>query len=380
MSNEHPVGSIDSRGTFFSGLKKCFFTIGPVFTPPLFYAAIFFYFSTRGRTGNDHFFHYMASSPLFMSIDFLWWWPITIVLMTFAIVILFRQFLRWSLLYAILVASLWTLPIPLLFLWDYLHDDRSVPGLGISGVYWGWNFTRIGTVFIQENIIIFLFYVSCPLFILYFFAATGQEKIRNGSPWWILSLPITYLICLLPFIFTGAWVHGSIGSRVYDRCADQLSEIHLLLVRYAKDHDNRLPIADDFNTLLPQIQSYRNEESIKRRKLNCCIISEAMDRPPKPFWWNKSLSGKEIFYDGYYSRWLGEEPRYPGVPALCRGDERDTWSVVGSPWVSCPNYNPRQRGWLVNSKAIMIPQDGSKPTAFRDVYEFRKRTKEESKP
>jgi hypothetical protein len=344
---------------FGQTMKK--FAKNPLLLMTLFYAAIvfaFFWQEVIMRTSGNHAFNSRPFTPITVSDDLLWWQPPGILLIMAGLFVLLRKSLQWSRKYALLVATLWTLPLPTLHVCFHFYTPEPyifVPQLS----YWGWDFQTIGREFVRENSIIFLVFAAYPILLLWL-NRSSCEKHGQFCYWaWSAVLPFCFLLCLSPFLTQRVYVYGSIGHRVDQRCLWQLAEIHIALLRYAADHDNRLPVAEDYQMLLPQIKSYLNlpetATSIWKPGSDSCIIGNALDRPPMPFLWNASLSGKEVVRDKSWDEYewtLGHEQPDSKIPAFY--DSGRCFSVAGKNWVECPYALSRRgrRPWIPVSLSL----------------------------
>lgn len=297
--------------------------------------------------GNSHSFEYEGSTPLAMADMFLWWQPVTIVILFVTTCLFLRKTMKWSRIYSVIISLFWFVPLSILILLAHFEPPPEGATMIPQVPYWGWNFSYIGSRFVRDNFWLFLVYVSYPT-ILLFFRPKNCEETGKKTPWkWWPVLAAGYLLCLAPFIATGAWVCGHVEYRVDKICGEQLAMIHVLLLRFAADHENRLPVAEDFHALWPQIEPYMGTEARKRwRKPESCLIGNALDRPPKPFLWNSKLSGKEVVvglkkYD-HFNKLMNEPEPFPDTPVISgfgKTSRKTTYYLAGKPWVDCP-YNP----------------------------------------
>lgn len=215
-----------------------------------------------------------------------------------------------------------------------LSSTAPEPGLGFPcGTYWGRTFSQVGSIFLYWNIF-GLFYMMIGPVVILFQSGKTDEKRKKISYWsWILAIPICFVLGLTPYVVQGAWVHGWGGGYVTGQCRRQVDALHFFLLRYALDHDNRLPVAKDFSELYPQLEPYIPDDAKRlgwRGKFDVCVIGKAWSRTPKPFVWNTEMSGKEVLRgDSLY----GADIEYDG-PVVTFGD--GAVLVIGAPWVTCP--------------------------------------------
>lgn len=271
-----------------------------------------------------------------------------------------------------LIAAFWTLPIPALYFCSRLCPPPE-PYIRIPQLpYWGWDYQTIGHEFVRANSIIFLVFAVYPMLLLWF-NRTPIEKRKRFHYWaWTAVLPFCFLLALTPFLTERVWVYGHIEHRVDQACQSQLMEIHLALLRYAADHDHRLPIAEDYQSLLPQIQPYLNlpeTASIWNPCSNVCIIGKALDRSPQSFIWDTSLSGKEVVRNASWESFDVREEMFdrqtnPYRPAFCGRAE----FIVGTNWVDCPYAQTRTRRW---PGPVPFSAKDFQPETFRVIHERR---------
>jgi len=338
-------------------------------------------FLLSSRSTSGHAFQWKPFTPITISDDFLWWQPLAILFITAGLCIFLRKTLRWTWSYCLSIAVLWVLPIPTFFfcirfylchLYQPPEGHYIIPQLP----YWGWDFQTIGNRFVLANGIIFLVFAAYPVLLLWF-NHNSVEKLRRLT--WLVVLPLCFLLSVTPFLTMRVWVYGHIEDRVDTRCQEQLQEIHLALLRYAAEHDNRLPIAEDYQSLLPQIEPYLDQSGANPfwKRFDHCIIGNALDRPPKPFHWDASLSGKEIVrvtfwdYNDVLERHFGKSERTtPNRPAFFSGFG-DAF-IAGENWVVCPYIQTRHPATMRRTRP---PEPFSakdfQPEKFRVVEERR---------
>ena len=310
-----------------------------------------------------HAFAHYASTPITPPAEFCWWWPISMFLLVLGTYFPLRMSLQWSRLFSAFIALIWSLVFTVVFFWlghqASLMSTAPPPGLGFPcGTYWGRTFSQVGSIFLFWNCFGLFILMSGPVILLY--------RARKKSDWpkciafwsWIIAMPVCFVLGLTPYIVTGAWVHGWGGGYVIGQCQTQVEYLHSVLIMYALDHDNRLPIAKDFEELYPQIRPYLPNETGWRSQFDECVIGKAWDRTPKPFIWNAEFSGKEIFRGGYggFSDYEISEPL-----ANMFGKQIE---ITGKPWVICP-YNPRGIAW------VMIDSQKIEPEKFNRLRKYQ---------
>ena len=208
------------------------------------------------------------------------------------------------------------------------------PGLGFPcSTYWGRTFSQVGDIFLFWNVFGLLLLMVVPVQFL-FESGKSIEKTKRLAYWsWVITIPIGFVLAVMPYVVQGAWVHGWGGGYVTMQCQSQIEKLHYAIVMYALDHDNHLPVAQNFAELYPQIESYLPESMRRsgwRGKYDVCVIGRAWDQTPKPFVWNSEFSGKEVFRNDDWQPYHSEI----GNPIV--SVEGGTVYVCGKPWVNCP--------------------------------------------
>ena len=281
-----------------------------------------------------HYFAYYASTPVTPPADFLWWLPISALLLVIGTSFPLRMSLKWSRLYSLIIALLWVIVFSVIFFligsFEAGKTTAPPPGLGFPSLtYWGRTFSEVGFIFLFWNVLGLLLLMSVPVFLLFKFGKKIEKPKRFAYWSWIMTIPLGFALGVAPYIAQGAWVHGWRGSYVMGRCHGQIEGLHYALVMYALDNENHLPVAKDFAELHPQIESYLREMSYWQRECDVCVIGKAWERTPQSFIWNEKLSGKEVFR-GHYDTDLDDVDN-PVVTF-----EGDAILISGKPWVNCP--------------------------------------------
>ena len=279
-----------------------------------------------------HAFAYYASTPVTPPAEFLWWWPVSMSLLVLGTYFPLRMSLKWSRFFSLAIALLWVTVFSIVFFWvgafaANVHTGPP-PGLGLPcKTYWGRTFFQVGSIFLFWNVFGLFLLMIVPVKLL-FAAGEKIEKSKRVGYWsWIITIPIGFVLGMVPYIIQGAWVHGWGGAYVGMRCDRQIDVLHYALVMYALDHENHLPVAKDFTELYPQIESYLSSDW---QKYDVCTIGRAWDRTPKPFIWNAAFSGKEVFRS---DNWFPSDFNVD-CPSVIFEDE--TICIRGKPWVNCP--------------------------------------------
>jgi len=282
-----------------------------------------------------HYFAYYASTPVTPPIEFLWWLPVSALLLVIGTYFPLRMSLKWSRLYSLMFALLWVIVFSVIFFliggFAAGMTTAPLPGLGFPRLtYWGRAFSEVGFIFLFWNVLGVLLLMTVPLKLL-LKAGKNIEKPKRLAYWsWIMTIPLGFALGVAPYIAQGAWVHGWGGSYVMMQCRGQIEGLHYALVMYALDHENHLPVAKDFAELYSQIESYLHEMSRWQRECDVCVIGKAWGRTPQPFIWNEKFSGKEVFR-GDYDIYLEPDVDDPVVTF-----DGGAILISGKPWVNCP--------------------------------------------
>ena len=343
-------------------------SMSPVLTLWFFQVVIVlvaFLWSFVNRTSTNHAFACQAFTPLHVSDDLLWLQPIIVSVLFIGILFLIRKTLRWSWGYSALLSLLWTIPFPALYFSSRFYTPPPPTRLVPMLTYWGWDYSIVGSMFIQTNLIVFVAFVAYPIFLLWRNRPVTEQESGVRFWAWTTILPVCFLLSLSPFIVMQVGVYGYVGHYVDDHCQSQISELHIALLRYAEDHENRLPIANDYRELFPQIKPYlKNADAdTVRERYDVCVVGYALDRPVRPFEWHKEFSGKEIAYDKRWDYfWHLERKQNPNAPAFC-GNGRE-YFIAGEKWITCPYATERINPSM---ELIELPGDRFSPEKFRGV-------------
>jgi len=161
------------------------------------------------------------------------------------------------------------------------HTSTAPPaGLGWgAAVHWGYGWKEVGSDFAIWNIIGFIFLSSTIMVLCVTLGVHGWRRLifTVGAN---LGL---YLICLFPYLWTGALSHGWPGGYTHDYCRTQLGRLGEKLLEYARKH-GRLP-----NEKV--VQGMLTEHDSGGWKSGVCPVGRAAERKPKRYAWNPSMSG-----------------------------------------------------------------------------------------
>ena len=137
-------------------------------------------------------------------------------------------------------------------------------------------------------------FIVCALLIGSAFTSEGRKvlwapRMRIA----VAANAAAYLLCLAPYVATGALVHGWAGSHVRSACARRVTQLSMALARYANDHDGTLPTAANIDELLARLRPYVQDGAAGRGgAIHVCPAAAAFLRNPQPFVWNRELSGR----------------------------------------------------------------------------------------
>ena len=119
-----------------------------------------------------HAFAYYASTPVTPPVEFLWWWPASLMLLIGGVYFPLRMSLKWSRLYSLVFALFWVVVFSIIFFLTgsfvaALHTG-SPPGLGFPcSTYWGRTFSQVGGIFLFWNVFGLLLLMIVPVKLLF---------------------------------------------------------------------------------------------------------------------------------------------------------------------------------------------------------------------
>ena len=180
----------------------------------------------------------------------------------------------------------------ILFVYGFLGMQNFPCFWILNPVYWGWRW-NLGAILIFSigNIVCFV----GLMLILYRGGKLRRHK-SNGNLKRVLKYNLLiYLVCLIPYIVTGAYAHGWGGIYASMKCDSRIRRIHTAILEYAKEHDMKMPVAESIDDLIAEIEPYLyKDRDIKRKIEIICPVSAAFERKAQSFKWNKEMSGKPI--------------------------------------------------------------------------------------
>ncbi len=195
---------------------------------------------------------------------------------------------------------------------------RPPPGLGTPHpTYWGFSWDDVGGLFVRWNIYGMIALIVWSLV----FLRPGFRK--NRLRWLALfGNVVLYSVCTLPYVATGAWVHGWAGAHVFLDCQERLDVLNAAAVDYAKAHAGRFPSVDGIEELLETVRPRLPDDSrYPEVSLTTCPLGAARDREPERYNWHDKFSGARL-----------------------RAMDPDRMIREGDLPITCP-YHDRQRGF-----------------------------------
>lgn len=158
-------------------------------------------------------------------------------------------------------------------------------------VLWGRDWTAVGSLFIRWNIYGLVFLWGGVTVVTKLWKDWRSRK--------TLVLMLTnlgaYVICLLPYILTGAFTHGRPGGYTHDTCQMQISRLGAGLLGYARANENRMPDEISMEGVVREIGPFLTpHEQMLRRPFHACPVSGAFEKKATPYTWNIDLSGKGL--------------------------------------------------------------------------------------
>ncbi len=239
-----------------------------------------------------HSFSRYVSTPITPPLEFIWWLPVSCALIVLGSFLIIWRFLGRHWLAAIglsLVATtLFAIPFFMFGRFAASASTAPPPGLGFPHpTFWGMGWDRAGWLFVRWNLYGYLFLLA-SLFLCGGIHRT-KARFRKLAP---LTLMI-YAVGLVPYIVTGALVHGSAGGYyVHVGCERRLEILNSALAEYADQHNGQLPKANGIGSILQELKPYIDKEQIRYSiPIDVCPLGGAYEREPKHYEWNTNFSG-----------------------------------------------------------------------------------------
>jgi hypothetical protein len=152
-------------------------------------------------------------------------------------------------------------------------------------VFWGWSW----------NIWLILFFVianllTLSLLLLVLYSRGKFWRPPNKGKWKpvMKANALLYCVCIMPFILTGAFVHG--WASVSRICENRLRILDLAIMKYAQHNNWILPKAKTFQELKEKIEPYLVDNNYDDTTI--CPEGGAYFRNPDEYIWDSNLSGK----------------------------------------------------------------------------------------
>jgi len=167
------------------------------------------------------------------------------------------------------------------------------PGLGWGyPVHWGLvGLPRTRHIFLAWNLYGLLFLVSVLLLVLFDLKAA---TVRRSLLFFGVNVAV-YLVCLAPYLWSGAMTHGRAGGYVHSHCGGQIGRLGDALLTYAREHDGRLPDGETmqavFAALVPHLAEPMNWAE---QPVYSCPVCSAFEADPVPYLWNQRFSGATL--------------------------------------------------------------------------------------
>jgi hypothetical protein len=185
----------------------------------------------------------------------------------------------------------------------YYHPHRKSPGIPrvlIAGVIIAVLYGIIAVVpeiMLQWRNSLFVLY-GLLLLLLATAGETATDTWGKRIFVFIGANGIIYLLCLIPFLASGAMAHGQ-GPR--QQCRSQFSwGVGSALIAYTRAHQGRLPDGRTIERVFKELEPYYAETSMGMGGYGpisdplICRAGEWYDRHPRRYTWNASLAGKSI--------------------------------------------------------------------------------------
>jgi hypothetical protein len=167
-----------------------------------------------------------------------------------------------------------------------------LPGFGFPyHVFTGYGYSEVGLLFFAGN--------GLSLAILAVAMGWGVRKaglIRTRAKTILIAGCLAiYLLCLAPLVAGGAWSHGWHGGYVNMACRWRFPQFARGLRLYMRDHQNRLPVANDFYEMCQAIDAYDLPNIGANNDLRAfCPYELSYEPHPMPYRWNAQLSGLDL--------------------------------------------------------------------------------------
>ena len=163
------------------------------------------------------------------------------------------------------------------------------PGLGLPHrAFYGMSLLRGGIVFLFFNALGLALFLGAKKLLcvsLRLSDADAWKKLRQAGA-------TAYMLAMVPYMLANTMTHGWAGGYVNRTCLHNVAEIGYGLVRYAEQHDGKLPEAGSTEAVMRAIEPYIGDGSeCSWRTSGICPVEDVYERHPRPYEWNPSFSG-----------------------------------------------------------------------------------------
>lgn len=233
-----------------------------------------------------------VSTPITPPSELLWVLPAYALVFIVGNALFWKQSMRAGLARSILVVLGFLVCFAGSFYFMGAHAARATtappPGLGTPHpVFWGFTWHNAGRLFVTWNVFGVLFLGVWSLLFLKPWSSKGRGRWAM-----VVGNVAVYLLCILPYAVSGAWLHGWAGGYVHGECDLRLEALHSALVEYAETHEGRFPSADGMESLLKKLEPHLPPDRISSSgHAEICPLGVAYEREPKHYAWNTSFSG-----------------------------------------------------------------------------------------
>jgi len=241
-----------------------------------------------------HGFALYVSTPLTPPRELIWWFPFALTLIIAGIFLIMRRLLgrSWpaTVGLSVLAAILFATSFLMFGLFAASVHTGPPPGLGLPcRTFWGMGWRSVGWLFVRWNIYGYLFLLGS----LYICGGISRTKAHfKQLVKWTAAL---YMAGIIPYIVTGALVHGWGGFYVHMGCERRLEILNVALLEYVEQHCGQLPVAGNMESLLKELKPYLDEDRIRRLDpILVCPEGKAYERNPKGYKWNSKFSGVRL--------------------------------------------------------------------------------------
>ncbi len=255
---------------------------------------VFFFFLFLSTQSYAHGIAKYISTPITPPAEFIWWLPVSLLLLfVFCFILIHKYFLfgwKKSFLCSIAIIPLFAISFFLFGLFASSITTAPLPGLGgPCPTFWGIGWREGGFLFLRWNIYGFLFLFLSSLLITN--SWKNKTKLKYG-----IALFLVYSMCLLPYIITGALLHGWTGYYAHSACDRRIKVLTQALIAYMEDNNGQIPDVYDFQEISGIIKVYITYESLpyKTFPLEVCPVGGVYERNPQQYEWNEYFTGKSF--------------------------------------------------------------------------------------